>query len=307
MTSALRIDAYAQKASITSDMFDYSFKPEKKRKLQLFADCGFKYINWCDDWYGEILYTKQNIELYRQLIESFGLKCIDVHGCETETILIDAEEKDAFDKYIRLLQNRIEFCSAIGGDAVVIHTPSVIEWGRDYIDYTKQNIELYRQLVESQGGSERLSWKLDRSLHVFESVRPLCEDLGIVLAVENCYPFDEKSLEYYFERYPPEFVGFCFDSGHAHLNEDLDLLLKFNDRLKALHLNDNRGREDDHQPPFWGTIGWERVMQWIECGGYRKPINFEITHDPTFFEGTMEEFLDYTVRSIRKALALLGS
>ncbi len=302
----MKIDANAEKVSITSDMFDYSFKPTKERKLRLFADYGFKHIHWCDDWYSEILYTKQNMEHYRQLLESCGLQCVDVHGCETETILIDAEEKDALNKYIQLLQNRIEFCSAIGGDAVVIHTPSVIEWGRDYVDYTKQNIELCRQLVQSQGGSERLSWKLDRSLQVFESVKPLCQDLGVVLAVENCYPFDEKSLEYYFERYPPEFVGFCFDSGHANLNENLDLLSKFNDRLKALHLHDNRGNDDDHQPPFWGTISWERVMQWIGRSGYLKPINFEVTHDPRFFEGTMEGFLKYTVRSIRKALVLLS-
>lgn len=303
----MKIDAGARKVSITSDMFDYSFKPTKERKLQLFADYGFKYIHWCDDWQSEILYTKQKVEHSRRLLESCGLQCVDVHACETETILIDAEERDALNKYIQLLQNRIEFCSAVGGDAVVIHTPSVMEWGGDYVEYTKPNIELYRQLLQSQGGSERLSWKLDRSLQVFESVKPLCQDLGVVLAVENCYPFDEKSLEYYFERYPPEFVGFCFDSGHAHLNENLDLLLKFKDRLKALHLHDNRGNDDDHQPPFWGTISWKRVMQWIERSGYIKPINFEVTHDPRFFEGGMEEFLNYTVRSIQKALALLGS
>ena len=264
-------------------MFNYSFKPEMESKLRLFADYGFEYIHWCDDWNSGVLYTQQNIELYRQLIESAGLKCIDVHGTATDTIRIDAEKEDAQDKYIQLLKNRIEFCSGTGGDAVVIHPPS------------------------DEGGSKRLNRRLDRSLQIFDSVRPLCEDLGIVLAVENCYPTDEKILEYYFDRYPPEFVSFCFDSGHAHINRNLDHLLSFGNRLRALHLHDNRGKEDDHQPPFWGTITWEEVMQWIKECGYTKPVNFEITHNPEFFNGPMEEFLDYTVRSIRKALDLLGS
>jgi sugar phosphate isomerase/epimerase len=279
----MKIDALSRKVSITTDMFDYSFKLDIERKLRLFAEFGFKYIHWCDDWDSEALYTKENIELYRRLIESCGLKCLDVHGAETGAIHIAAEEEDLLEEYIHLLENRIEFCSAIGGDAVVVHPPT------------------------DEGGSLALSRKLDRSLHIFESVRPLCEDLGIVLAVENCYPFDEKILGSCFERYPPEFVGFCFDSGHAHLNKNFPELLKFSNRLKALHLHDNRGTEDEHQPPFWGTIGWERVMQLIERSGYRKPINFEVLHDPRFFEGTPEGFLDYTVRSIRRTLALIGS
>ena len=270
-----------RKASLTSDMFNYSFKLENAKKLRLFAEYDFEYIHWCEDWNNTVHYTQANIEHYRQLIESCGLKCIDVHGTASKTICIDADEEDAVNKYIQLLENRIEFCSAIGGDTVIIHLPS------------------------EKGGSIRLSRGLDRSLQIFERVRPLCEDLGIAIAVENCYPFDEISLEYYFNRYPPEYVGFCFDSGHAHLHKNLEQLLTFNDRLKALHLHDNRGMNDDHQPPFWGTIGWERVMQWIEGSRYTKPINFEITHNPKFFEGTIDEFLEYTVRMIRKALALL--
>jgi len=264
-------------------MFNYSFKPDTRRKLQLFADYGFEYIHWCDDWNNDVFYTQRDIELYRQLIESAGLKCIDVHGTATKTIRIDAEGKDELNKYIKLLKNRIEFCSAVGGDAVVIHPPT------------------------DKGGDEKLRWSLNRSRQVFESVRPLCEDLGIVLAVENCYPFDKQILEYYFGMYPQEFVGFCFDSGHAHVNGNLIHLLKFGGRLKALHLHDNKGESDDHQPPFWGTINWEHVMRWIKHSGYKKPINFEITHNPRLFNGTMEEFMEYTVRSIKKVMALFDS
>jgi len=276
-----KMEEWTIKISITSDMFNYSFKPKMETKLRLFADHGFQYIHWCDDWNNDVLYTQQNIELYSRLIESAGLKCIDVHGAATGTICICAEGQEERDKYTQLLENRILFCSATGGDAVVIHPP------------------------DDKGGSKSLSQKLDKSLEILDAVRPLCEDQGIALAVENCYPSDEKILEYYFNRYPPEFIGFCFDSGHAHVNRNLDHLLKFGCRLKALHLHDNRGKKDDHQPPFWGTVTWGEVMHWIKECGYEKPVNFEITHNPEFFKGTMEEFLDYTMRSIQKAAALV--
>ena len=267
--------------SITTDMFNYSFKPEMEKKLRLFAEYGFEYIHWCDDWNNDIIYTQRDIQRYSQLIRSAGLKCLDVHGAATTTIRIDAGEENLLNQYVRLLENRIKFCSVVGGDALVIHPPSS-EYRRDL-----------------------LSQRLKRSLYVFEWVRPLCEDLGIVLAIENCYPTDEEVLKFYFERYPPEFIGFCFDSGHAHVNKNFDQLLKLVERLKVLHLHDNKGERDDHQPPFWGTIDWRRVIRWIKDNRYKKPINFEITHNPQFFSGNMHEYLKYSVDAIKRLINLI--
>jgi sugar phosphate isomerase/epimerase len=278
----MKTESFSREVSITTDMFESSFRPDLHSKLQLFADCGFECIHWCDDWHSDYLYTKAQMELYRHMVESCGLKCLDVHGAETGTAHIAAEDEGALRKFIHLLENRIEFCAAVGGDAVVVHPPT---W---------------------KGGPRTSRWRLDRSFQVLERVRPLCENLGVVLAMENCHPSDEKILGRYFERYPQEFVGFCFDSGHAHINRNLGELMKFGNRLRALHLHDNKGTEDDHQPPFWGTVPWARVMHWIERSGYAKPINFEITCDPRYFEGSMEEFMDYTVLSIRKTLTLIG-
>lgn len=118
-------------------------------------------------------------------------------------------DNQIFNKYIQLLQNRIKFCSAVGGDVVVIHPPDI--------------------------GCDRkgAGCKIERSIRAFEGVRPLCDDLGIALAVKNCRLLDVQCLEYYFRRYSLEFVGFCFDSGHAHINNNLDRLFQFHGRLRA--------------------------------------------------------------------------
>lgn len=252
-----------------------------EKKLRLFAEYGFEYIHWCDDWNNDVIYTQRDIQRYSQLIRSAGLKCLDIHGAATTIIRIDTGEENLLNQYVRLLENRIKFCNVVGGDAVVIHPPSS-EYRRDL-----------------------LSQRLKRSLYVFERVRPLCEDLGIVLAIENCYPTDEEVLKFYFERYPPEFIGFCFDSGHAHVNKNFDQLLKFVERLKVLHLHDNKGERDDHQPPFWGTIDWKRVIRWIKDNRYKKPINFEITHNPQYFSGNMHEYLKYSVDAIKRLINLI--
>ncbi len=267
--------------SITTDMFNYSFQPDVESKLRLFSDYGFEYIHWCDDWNNDVIYTNGDINRYRQIIRSAGLECLDVHGAATAEIRIDARDESLSRRYVQLLENRIKFCSAVGGDAVVIHPPSVSE------------------------GGVAASQRLHRSLRVFERVRPLCEDLGIALAIENCYPRDEEAIAFYFEKYPREFAGFCFDSGHANVNGNFDQLLKFGERLKVLHLHDNKGENDDHQPPFWGTMDWKRVLHWIMDNRYEKPINFEITHKPEHFSGDMHGYLKYSVDAMQKLVNLI--
>jgi sugar phosphate isomerase/epimerase len=206
-----------------------------------------------------------------------------MHRCSwtsTSTININALDDCALNKYIQLLRNRIEFCSAVGGDVVVIHPPKM------------------------EGNLKSASQIMERSTRVFENVKNLCDNLGIGIAVENCKPSDEQCLKYYFERYPKEFVGFCFDSGHANINKNLNQLLRFNNRLSSLHLHDNSGKEDDHQPPFFGTVDWRQVMGWIKSTCYSKPINFEIEYKTCFFGNSMNKFLEYSINSIQKAMSL---
>ena len=128
----------------------------------------------------------------------------------------------------------------------------------------------------------------------------MCSDFGVRLAVENCYEVDELILQEYFEYYSPEFMGFCYDSGHANLHNNLEKLMEFKDRLIVTHLHDNKGEDDEHQYPGWGTIKWNKVMKWLQ--GYEKPLNFEVTHDKSHFTGSMREFLALTTETIKKLL-----
>ena len=211
---------------VTSDMFNYYFNPPMDERLRLFSKHGFRYVHWCDNWNDDTFYSDQDIERICNLIKEAGLRCIDVHGTATDTIRIDAADPNLQDKYIQLLENRIRFCAVAGGDSVVVHPPY------------------------DEPGTAMLRESLDRTLRVFEEVKPLCEELNVSLAVENVTKAAEEELRFYFERFPCSFVGFCFDSGHAHYQKNFDGLKAFADRLKVLHLSDNKGEADAHQPPF---------------------------------------------------------
>ncbi len=270
--------------SITTDMLDDTYKPSRDVKLSLFRSFGFRYVHWCDDWNNEHVYSRRETDTLAGVLADRGLTCIDVHGTATRRTRIDTPDAIDHRRYIHLLRNRIEFCAAVGGDAVVIHPP----------DANKRTGFVGRD-------------RLRRVARAVDAVRPACERLGVRLAIENMgfrQRFNSNILEWFFQRYPAEIVGWCFDSGHANLARDARRLYAYGDRLAALHLHDNRGKKDDHQPPFFGTVDWPATMEWLRRIGYPKPINFEISHRAPLFSGPMREFVRYATEGVRRAMTL---
>jgi sugar phosphate isomerase/epimerase len=257
--------------SVTTDMFNYSYKPRLMEKLNLFKRYGFDYIHWCDNWNDDVLYSEDDMRLYAKAIEDADLECLDVHGTATRKYSIDSKNSDNHAGYVKLLENRVRFCHMVGGDAVVVHPPK----------YYRPNLEK----------------RVNTSKKSLETVKDLCIDIGVTLAIENCHRGDHNILGDYFHLYEPEFIGWCYDSGHANLHRNLEHLKKHGNRLKVTHLHDNKGLLDDHQYPGWGTIDWKDVSQWLKGLDYSKPWNLEVTHVPVLSKGTMEEFLEKTVES----------
>jgi sugar phosphate isomerase/epimerase len=120
------------------------------------------------------------------------------------------------------------------------------------------------------------------------------------LAIENCHRGDHTLLSTYFSLYEPEFIGWCYDSGHANIHGNLDYLMFYGDRLKVTHFHDNLSILDDHQYPGWGNINWGKVSKWIKGVSYSKPWNLEVTHNPLVFKGSMDDFLIKTFESAKK-------
>jgi sugar phosphate isomerase/epimerase len=260
-------------------MFNYSFKPGLEEKLRLFREHGFEYIHWCDDWDNDILYSVEEISRFKRLVKDAGILCQDIHGTSTPKYRIDSLDAEDRKGYRALLENRVRLCSELGGDCVVVHPP------------------------RTEGGE--LELKLESAIVVLGGLQKLCRELGIRLAVENCYKGDEFFLEGLLEVFEPEFLGICFDSGHANIHGNIDAVFRHGKRLLATHLHDNKGYLDIHQPPFWGTVNWKNVTDLIVASGYRKPLNLEDTYHNNISKGSMLEFLKTSHATAERLLHMI--
>lgn len=77
----------------------------------------------------------------------------------------------------------------------------------------------------------------------------------------------------------PANIGICLDTGHLNVakGRPSDFIKNAGKRLKALHIADNLGENDDHILPFGrGTVDWESVMRALRGISYDGLFNFEV-------------------------------
>ena len=74
-------------------------------------------------------------------------------------------------------------------------------------------------------------------------------------------------------------VAICLDTGHANITgvDTPDFIRRAGRRLKALHVADNLGQNDDHLLPYGrGTVPWTPTMAALRDVGYDALFNFEV-------------------------------
>ena len=259
--------------------------------LALFKRAGFNFADWAHDSNDDRIYTPAEMDQFAELLAANDLECEQVHGMETSQFNPVARG-EGLDRYVAIQGNRVELCARLGGDTVVIHIP-----GNFCEVWDRRGLSM----------AEPIAW----STIALDRLRPLCERLGVTLAVENSgvvrYDRDRERLDFYLSRYPASYITFCLDVGHAnrHGPGALEGLKGYGARLSALHLHDNRGVEDDHQPPFFGNIDWAGLLGWLQEIGYARSLNFELQYDRQFFPEGPPEYLAHAVGRIRQALSLV--
>ncbi len=127
--------------------------------------------------------------------------------------------------------------------------------------------------------------QIDALRRSLDQLVPCLQEAKTLIAVENMWNDNWRVIFDLLDEYPAEVLGICYDSGHANSNElkQMDFLEKGKARLAALHLHDNDGTGDQHQPPFYGTVDWERLARIIGTSGYSREISFEMAMRNTPF------------------------
>ncbi|MCL2477973.1 MAG: sugar phosphate isomerase/epimerase [Treponema sp.] len=127
----------------------------------------------------------------------------------------------------------------------------------------------------------------------FSPLVDLGQKLGIGIAIENMADFKDwpgpraycataEELCELTDSFRSEYAGICWDFGHANLmyKDQNPCLRTIGKRLRAVHVHDNHGINDDHLPVFFGTIKWEQLMQTLREIGYTGELSFEVKRIP---------------------------
>lgn len=139
-----------------------------------------------------------------------------------------------------------------------------------------------------------------RSIGNLKRLGDEAQKLGIDLAVENVgfrdgALFNQEEFARLFEDIPT--ITALVDVGHAHINgwNTPELLRALGGRLSAVHLHDNDGIDDLHQPVGEGTIEWQPI--WDALKEMQHPFRsiLEYQHDTS-----VETVLQHAVMVQRK-------
>ncbi|MCP4451610.1 MAG: sugar phosphate isomerase/epimerase, partial [Planctomycetes bacterium] len=136
--------------------------------------------------------------------------------------------------------------------------------------------------------------ELDFLYEGLEELLEVSERTGVRIALENIVGHQStrtaEALRSVMDDFDTDRLGVCFDSGHAHLVEDVcEAFRVLSDRVIAFHLHDNDGKGDQHLVPGEGTIDWPQFVDLILAARLDFPYCIEAPLVP-------EDDPEYTMR-----------
>lgn len=244
------------------DCFGYSVPFTERYKL--IKNAGFDSVMlWWSDRFGRGAGYQEDVNYARNA----GLFISNIHAPVHEQHFISQDNLDGesvFQNYLQCVKD----CFRFDISTMVIHLP-----GDNY--------------PISELGIERIKTVIFHA-----------ENSNVNIAFENLGNI--QNLDFVLDRIQSRNAGFCYDScHHANYAPEYNLLEKYGDRLMAIHLHDNGGRNNQHQLPFDGTIDWKIIMKKISCTVYRgattlEPMNWD------YEDISIREFLNRAYKAAKK-------
>jgi sugar phosphate isomerase/epimerase len=137
----------------------------------------------------------------------------------------------------------------------------------DAVDEVKRALEVaeripYRYLVQHMGHGRQSAdpRKLDAAFSSLEQLSIFAKARGVTIALENTP--DElgapASLQHFIADTHLHDLKLCFDSGHAHIEEGVEVGFDaMRECVVTAHIHDNHGEKDEHLLPYEGNIDWK--------------------------------------------------
>lgn len=251
--------------------------------LERIARAGFTHVHWAHEWATDYLYPPAEMERIGGWLEECGLGVSHVHASEGDRCDWMAADEAQRRAGVALLANRVEMAGRLGGDVAIVHM-------KRNGPPEPRDADAYWSAV----------W---RSL---DELRAAAEEHGVRVAIENG-PDNFDDVQRVLARYDDAYVGLCYDTGHGNLDPDgLGRLQAWRNRLIAVHLHDNNGRDDVHWMPFTGTVDWPRFAEVLAGSADADPLSLEtILYPPGAV--AEEDFLAEAYRAGRRILEMIAA
>ncbi len=220
----------------------------------------------------------RDVDLINGLAADTGLEVMSLHA-PTLLFLPRVLHKDHWEK-LRITAN---LAREVGATTVVLHPP--FRW---------------------QGAYAR---------GFVDGVRKVTEETGVVLAVENMYPWRagvREILVYYPDWNPldEDYDALTFDFSHASTAgmNALDTVAEIFPRLRHVHLTDGSGSlKDEHLVPGAGTMPVAETLQYLAKHNWSGDVVLEVNTRFVAKKSTREQMLADSLAFARQHLGLNGA
>jgi sugar phosphate isomerase/epimerase len=130
-----------------------------------------------------------------------------------------------------------------------------------------------------------------------EHLKAFAKPLGVTLLLENI-PNELSTPERLVELVRGahfDDVGFCFDTGHAHMMSTvLQAFDVMKHNIRSTHVHDNRADKDSHLVAGDGTIDWNECSALLRSAPHHPPILLELEgEDLADVNGSVQKTFDF--------------
>jgi sugar phosphate isomerase/epimerase len=217
------------------DLEMYSFTP----------DCPYMGENWRDE-----------VQKIKDLADSLGMRFVQAHSQGGNPL---SEDKAHADFVVQATIRSIEICEMLGIKNTVVHVGWIDGFSKE--ESFAKNKAFYEKLLPT---AERCG------------VNVLCENGVTDQLPGTYYPCTGKDLREFIEYVNHPLFHGCWDTGHGNCEgSQYDEILALGEHLYAIHYNDNRGDDDVHIAPYFGTLNHDEVLNALIDVGYQGYFTLE--------------------------------
>lgn len=294
-----------QIASMTSSFYscrDREGKISYNESIRRLKDAGFTHIDlnlasidsplnmFCsEDW-------EKKANALREDAEKLGVTFIQAHAPYNPKRSFKAYTPEETEHFREVLMRGLRIAQICGVPNVVIHPLAEVNAPMEDMDaHVRYNYRFYEEFLNA------------------------CDREGQIACFENLplgYGQYATQMLALMEEKNHHNVAVCWDFGHGQLNypkrtwSDADqsaAIRMLDGHIRAVHVHDNLGKDDNHLLPFLGIIQWEKVLPALREAGFVGDLVFEIKLNANMPYELMDDSMKFCARVGEKLIELFES